>query len=245
MHSVFGGIGLLAFALWLKYGEPTPVELDGGEEDPSPRGPVAQVLTNKYVWCSAGILYVMICLSSVFTFAFVALSGSFETAAWSKFIVFSLPFYLSVLFNGVVVVLGGLIGVKLSAEPSMVRPLIALPCIFAAIAGLALFSLSFSGIFIGLILELVTLIMFLVMLMVPAWATRVQELPGIGYDVIFNAIGAMLMISGIPAVIAAISVGWGFDQGWVTFKSLMYFFVLTWLFCGLGSLLIPRPAEGE
>lgn len=239
MHSVFGGTGLLAFVLWLKFGKPKSTESDGGGKGSSSRGPVFRILTNKYIWCSAAILYIVISFSGVFTFTFVALSGSLKVAVWSKSIVFSLPFYMSVLLNGAVIVMGGFMGLKLSSKAGMKRRLIMVSSLLMTIAGLALFSLTFSGIKIALILELVAFIMFLLVLIVPAWVTQVQELPGIGFDVILNAIGAILMICGIAAVIVPTSIGWALDQGWINFKTFLYFFVVTWSVCGLSNFLMP------
>lgn len=124
-----------------------------------------------------------------------------------------------------VVLMGSFVGLRLSARGT-IKPLIAIPSVLATVAGLVLFSLTFSASVIPLILELVVLIMFLLMLIVPARVTQVQGLPGIGLAEIPNAIGAILLICGVAAAIVPIAIGWALDQGWVIFKEVLYLFAI-------------------
>ena len=241
MHSIFGGVGLSAFISWLKLGKSMPSATNGGEEAPRPRGPAARVLTNKYVWCSAGVLYTLLCYTGVFAFLFIALAGRWDVAVMSKEMTFSLPFYLAAIFNTAVVISGGAIGLWLLMKTGRRKPFCVIPGFFAPIVGLAIFSLPFSGVWIAVILELIVLALFLLMVVAPTWVVQLQELPGVGFDVIVNAIGAVLLIGGIAAAIVPIAIGWALDQGWAIFKVALYFFASTWLVCGLAGLLIPEP----
>ena len=257
MHSVFGGVGLLAFILWLKFGKtvPPPPEVEGvvvrletaatdGAGNPS-RGPVAQVLMNRYVWSSAGILHLLLCSICIFSFVFVALAGRFDVAVMAKSIVFPSSLLASVALNGVFLIFASLVGLRLLTKTGRRKPFTVIPGFLAPILGLVLFSLPFSGVWIAVILELLVLIFLMLVLVLPAWLTQLQgELPGVSFDIIFNAIGAILLISGITSTIVSIAIGWALDQGWATFKCALYLAVLTWSACGLGGLLIPEPRKG-
>ena len=244
VHSVFGAVGLLAFILWLKLGKsmPSATATDGGG-NPSARGPVAQVLMNRYVWCSAGILYFLLSFAGIFSFIFVALAGRFDLAVMSKSVAFPPSLLASVLLNGVFLISASLIGLWLVTKTGRRKPFTVIPGFLTPILSLALFSLPFSGVWIAVILELIVLILFMLLIVLPTWLTQLQELPGVGFDMVFNALGAILLIGGTAATILPIALGWALDQGWATFKCVLYLAVLSWSACGLGGLLIPEPGK--
>lgn len=238
MHLVFGVVGLLAFILWLRLGKAMPA--DGGERNPSP-SPTIKALTNGYVWCSAGMLYMLLCFIGAFSFVFIALAGRWDVALLSKSMIFSIPYCASALLTATLVILGGWIGIWLLTKTGRRKPFSVIPGFSAPIAGLVLFSLTFSGIWIAVIIELVALVLFLLIMVVATWLTQIQELPGVGFDVLFYALGAILLIGGTAATIVPVAIGWALAQGWATFKLALYLCVLTWSICGLGGLLIPEP----
>ena len=262
MHSIFGGIGLLAFILWLPLGKSMPSATDGAGLAPPPKGLVASteeskaggteaeakveappgVLKNRYVWCAAGMLYMLLCFIGVFTFVFIALAGRWDLAVMSKSMIFPMSYYLAAIFNSVVIISGSVIGLRLLTKTGRRKPFSVIPGFLAPIVGLVLFSLPFSGVWIAVILELIVLALFLMMVVIPTWIVQLQELPGVGFDKIVNAVGAVLLISGIAGIIVPVAIGWALDQGWVIFKYALYFFVSTWVVCGLAGLLIPEPS---
>ena len=240
MYLTFGGIGLSAFVLWLILGKAAPSATDGAGLASSEKSPAARVITNKYVWCSAGILYMLLCYLGVFTFLFIALPGRFDVAVMIKSMVFPLPYYVSAIFNTVVIISGSAIGLWLLTKTGRRKPFSVIPGFLAPIVGLTLFSLPFSGVWVGVIVELIVLALFLLMIAVPTWLVQLQELPGVDFGILVNTIGAVLLISGTASIFVPIAIGWALDQGWGVFKGALYFFVLTWLVCGLAGLLIPE-----
>jgi len=243
MYLIFGGIGLLAFILWLILGRAAPSATDGAGLASSEKSPAARVITNKYVWCSAGMLYMLLCYLGIFAFLFVALSQSFDAAKMSKIMILPDPFYVSAVFNVPVMVSGSAIGLWLLMKTGRRKPFSVIPGFFAPILGLIIFSLPFGA--LPIIIELVVLALFLLMIVVPTWLVQLQELPGVDFGILVNTVGAVLLISGVAGAIVPIAVGWALDQGWALFKGALYFFVLTWLVCSLAGLLIPEPRVGK
>jgi len=251
MYLIFGGIGLLAFVLWLILGKGTPSATNGAGLVSSEKSLAAQVITNKYVWYSSGMLYMLLCYLGIFAFLLVALPGKFEVAEWTKTMVFPLSYYVSAIFNIPVMISGSMIGLWLLTKTGRRRPFSVIPGVLAPIVGLIIFSLPFSGIWMTVILELIVLALFLLMLVISTWLVQLQELPGVDYGTLVNTLGAVLLISGIAGVIVPIVIGWALDQAiemgsYVpVFRNVLYFFVLTWLVCGLAGLLIPEPEASK
>ena len=243
MYLFFGGIGLLAFVLWLILGKAAPCATDGGGLVSSEKSPAVRVITNGYVWCSAGMLYMLLCYLGIFAFLFIALAGDFDAAVASKAMVFPLPYYVSAVFNVVVMISGSAIGLWLLTKTGRRKPFSLIPGFCAPILGLVIFSLPFAV--LPIIIELIVLAVFLLMLVVPTWLVQLQELPGVDFGILVNTIGAVLLIAGIAGTVVPIAIGWALDQGWAVFKGTLYFFVLTWLVCGLAGLLIPEPEASK
>jgi len=239
MYSIFGGIGLLAFILWLILGRAAPSATDGAGQTSSEKSPAARVITNKYVWCSSGMLYMLLSYLGIFAFLFIALAQDFVAAKLSKDMVFPDPFYVSAIFNVPVMISGSGIGLWLLMKTGRRKPFSVIPGFLAPVLGLAIFSLPFVA--LPIILELIVLALFLLMIVVPTWLVQLQELPGIDFGILVNTVGAVLLISGVAGTVVPIVIGWALDQGWAVFKGALYFFVLTWLVCGLAGLLIPEP----
>ena len=251
MYSIFGGIGLLAFVLWLILGKGAPSATNGAGLVSSEKSPAARVIKNKYVWCSAGMLYMLLCYLGIFAFLLVALPGSFEMAETTKNMVFSLEFYVSAIFNIPVMISGSMIGLWLLTKTGRRRLFSVIPGFLAPIVGLVIFSLPFSGVWMGVIIELIVLALFLLMLVVSTWLVQLQELPGVDFGILVNTVGAVLLISGIASLIVPTVIGWALDQAIKmesydpVFRNALYFFVLTWLVCGLAGLLIPEPEASK
>lgn len=247
MYSIFGGIGLLAFILWLILGKAAPSATDGAGVASSEKGPAARVLTNRYVWCSAGMLYMLLCYLGIFTFLNIALAGNFDAAVASKDVVSAWPYYFAMILNIVVMISGGAIGFCLLTETGRRKPFSVIPGFFAPILGLALFSLPMSVAILGLIVSAV----FLLMMVVATWLVQLQELPGVDFGILVNTIGAVLLIAGIAGTIVPIAIGWALDMAIMmgsyapVFRNALYFFVLTWLVCSLAGLLIPEPEASK
>jgi ACS family glucarate transporter-like MFS transporter len=251
MYLIFGGMGLLAFILWLILGRGAPSATNGAGLVSSEKSPAVRVLTNKYVWCSAGMLYMLLCYLSIFAFLLVALPGSFEVAKMTKGMIFPLSFYVSAIFNIPVMISGSMIGLWLLTKTGRRRPFSVIPSFLASVVGLVIFSLPFSGVWMGVIIELIVLAVFLLMLVIPTWLVQLQELPGVDFGILVNTVGAVLLISGIAGVIVPIVIGWALDKAimmgtyYPVFRNALYFFVLTWLICGLAGLLIPEPEASK
>jgi predicted MFS family arabinose efflux permease len=249
MFSIFGGIGLLAFVLWLLLGKSMPSATDGAGQAPPERSPAVRSLRNRYVWCSAGMLYILLCYLGVFTFLFIALPGSYTTALTSRDLVYPTAYYVSAILNIPVMISGGAIGLWLLMKTGRRKLFSVVPALFATILGLVLFSLTFSGVWMSVIIEVIVVAVFLLVMLLPTWLVRVQELPGVGFDILVNTIGTVLLITGIAGAIVPVIIGWSLDQailsggaqGWYIFKDALYFFVLTWLICAVAGLLIPEP----
>lgn len=260
VYLIFGGVGVVAFVSWLVLGRAAPYATNGGEpaapekgpaapapekRPPAPppeRGPAARVLGNRSTWCLAGTFYLLLCFFGVFTFVFIALAGRFEFAEMVKLMIFPMEFYLAALLNGLVIILSSMIVLRSLPSIRRKRLFIVIPGFLAPIAGLVVISLPFSGVWMAVIIELMILNFILLAMVVATWIVQIQELPGIGLDTIFNAIGAILLISGIAGAIVLTALGWALDQGWATFKLALYFFVGTWAVCGLAGLLMPESA---
>jgi len=250
MYLIFGGIGLLAFVLWLILGKGAPSAADGAGLS-SEKSPAARAIRNKYVWCSAGMLYMLLSYLGVFVFVSIALAGKFEIAEWNKEMVFSSEYYLSAMFNIPVMLSGSGIGLWLVTKTGRRRPLSVISGFLAPIVGLIIFSLPFSGVWMGVIIELLVLALFLLMMVIPTWLVQMQELPGTDLGILTNVIGAELLIAGVAGAIVPAVIGWALDQAIKVesyvpvFRNTLYFFVLTWLVCGLAGLLIPEPELGK
>jgi fucose permease len=73
----------------------------------------------------------------------------------------------------------------------------------------------------------------------------------VDFGILVNTVGAVLLISGIAGVIVPIVIGWALDKAirmgtyYPVFRNALYFFVLTWLICGLAGLLIPEPEASK
>jgi len=251
LYLIFGGIGLLAFVSWLILGKGAPSATNGAGSVSPEKSPATRVMTNKYVWCSAGMLYMLLCYLGIFAFLLVALPGSFDVAEMTKKMVFPGEFYVSAIFNIPVMISGSLIGLWLLTKTGRRRPFSVIPGFLAPVVGLIIFSLPFSGVWMGVIIELLVLALFLLMLVIPTWLVQLQELPGVDFGILVNVVGAVLLISGIAGVIVPIAVGWALDQAIKmgtydpVFRNALYFFVLTWLICGLAGLLIPEPEASK
>jgi MFS family permease len=251
MYVIFGGIGLLAFALWLILGKGAPSATNGAGLVSPEKGLAAKVITNKYVWYSSGMLYMLLCYLGIFAFILIALPGKFEVAEWTKTMVFPLSFYLSAIFNIPVMLSGSMIGLWLITKTGRRRPFSVIPGLLAPIVGLIIFSLPFTGVWMSVIVELLVLALFLLMLVIPTWLVQLQELPGVDFGILVNVVGAVLLISGIAGAIVPTVIGWALDQAIKTgsydpvFRNALYFFALTWLVCALAGLLIPEPKASK